>query len=102
MGVAWSLTKSKDEKCFVSGFDELQWYHMVGIVAGIVVCVCAVFAIATFLGNMTPILLYVVRIPQPSFPYLACLPPCLMHKLVSSLNPYQSAHLPCPLLLPVG
>ena len=62
MGVAWSLTKSKDEKCFVSGFDELQWYHMVGIVAGIVVCVCAVFAIATFLGNMTPILLYVVRI----------------------------------------
>ena len=44
----------------VSGFNELQWYHMVGVVAGIVVCVCAVFAIATFLNNMTPILLYVV------------------------------------------
>lgn len=46
----------------VSGLDELQYYHMVGVIAGVVICVCAVFAIATFLNNMTPILLYVVRI----------------------------------------
>jgi len=61
-GVAWSLVKSKDEKCMVSGFNELQWYHDVGVIAGIVLCVCAVFGIAALLNNMTPVLLYVAGI----------------------------------------
>ena len=33
---------------------------MVGIVAGIVICVCSIFALSSFLADITPLLVYVV------------------------------------------
>lgn len=56
--VAWSVTKSKEDSC-LSNYDNLQYYHSVGVVAGVVVCVASIFAIANLLRNITPLLVYV-------------------------------------------
>lgn len=57
--MAYFLVKAKEEKC-LGNYSDLQYFHMVGIVAGIVICVCSIFALSSFLSDITPLLVYVV------------------------------------------
>jgi len=88
--VAYFLVKNKEESC-IGGYKDLQTFHMVGIVAGIVICVASIFALANFLGDITPLLVYVAAIaivvvagvmgyaayyvfPRPCMPLLGFIP----------------------------
>ena len=51
---------SKEELCF-RDYDKLQYFHMVGIVGGIVLCICGIFNIAGLLYDII-ILFYVATL----------------------------------------
>lgn len=87
--VAYFIVNSKGEECF-RDYDKLQYFHMVGIVGGIVLCICGVFNIAGMLYDII-ILFYVATLavvalgvvqayaayytfPRPCMPALGFLP----------------------------
>jgi len=51
-GIAWFLVNGKDGKCLLTDLNTLQVYHVVGLVAGIVICVLGFFNFANFLYDI--------------------------------------------------
>jgi hypothetical protein len=51
-GIAWVLVNGKDGQCVLTDLDTLQVYHLVGLVAGIVICVLGFFNFANFLYDI--------------------------------------------------
>lgn len=87
--MAYFIVNSKGEECF-RDYDKLQYFHMVGIVGGIILCICGIFNIAGLLFDII-ILFYVATIviialgavqayaawytfPRPCMPALGFLP----------------------------
>ena len=66
-GISWFLTNSKDHRCVVTVYESLQWNHFVVLVIGMSVAIGAVFALASLLSALSPLLLYVVRISSTFF-----------------------------------
>jgi cytochrome bd-type quinol oxidase subunit 2 len=50
--VAWFLVNSKDGECARQSYDQLQTYHIIAIVGGIVLCVCGFFNMAGSLKDI--------------------------------------------------
>ena len=61
LGASFYLTFQKPDLCRIE-VDPVQWFHGPGAVTGLVVAIFSVAGIAGALNNLTPILLYPVRI----------------------------------------
>ena len=60
--ISWILIQGKGHQCMVHGFDRIQWYHSIAVVSGVVICLCAVFAITSMLQSITAVMVYLVRV----------------------------------------